>query len=121
MLTRERLSTEHAQEPRTDAGAGKPGTRRSDPAAGSGSLDAVPGSEGREDGRPSLSPVVPEPASGRLPVAHTSSLLPPGQAVPQVEFGAPGPLAEQRRRGGATLRRSRSERTVQTLTPPARR
>ncbi|MFY0510608.1 DMT family transporter [Streptomyces anulatus] len=121
MLTRERLSTEHAQAPRTDAGAGNPGTRRADPAAGSGSMDAVPGSEGREDGRPSPSPVVPEPASGRLPAAHTSSPLPPGQAVPQVEFGAPGPLAEQRRRGGATLRRSRSERTVQTLTPPARR
>ncbi|MGQ4718765.1 DMT family transporter [Streptomyces anulatus] len=121
MLTRERLRTEHAEEPRTDGGAGNPGTRRADPAAGSGSRDAVPGSEGREDGRPSPSPVVPEPASGRLPVAHTSSPLPPGQAVPQVEFGAPGPLTEQRRRGGATLRRSRSERTVQTLTPPARR
>ncbi|MFC8624591.1 DMT family transporter [Streptomyces anulatus] len=121
MLTRERLSTEHAQAPRSDAGAGNPGTLRADPAAGSGSMDAVPGSEGREDGRPSPSPVVPEPASGRLPAAHTSSPLPPGQAVPQVEFGAPGPLAEQRRRGGATLRRSRSERTVQTLTPPARR
>ncbi|WP_097915034.1 DMT family transporter [Streptomyces sp. b84] len=121
MLTRERLSTEHAQEPRTDAGAGNPCTRRVDPAAGSGSMDAVPGSEGREDGRPSPSPIVPEPASGRTPVTHSSSPLPPGQAVPQVEFGAPGPLAEQRRRGGATLRRSRSERTVQTLTPPARR
>ncbi len=121
MLTRERLSTEHAQEPRTDAGAGSPGTRREDPATDSGSRDPVPGSEGREDGCPSPSPVVPEPASGRLPVAHTSSPLPPGQAVPRVEFGAPGPLTEQRRRGGATLRRSRSERTVQTLTPPARR
>ncbi|MEV5261083.1 DMT family transporter [Streptomyces anulatus] len=121
MLTRERLRTEHAEEPRTDGGAGTHGTRRADPAAGSGSMDAVPGPEGREDGRPPASPVVPEPASGRQPVAHTSSPLPPGQAVPQVEFGAPGPLAEQRRRGGSTLRRSRSERTVQTLTPPARR
>lgn len=121
MLTRERLCTEHAEEPRTDGGAGNHGTRRADPAAGSGSMDAVPGPEGREDGRPSASPVVPEPASGRQPVAHTSSPLPPGQAVPQVEFGTPGPLAEQRRRGGSTLRRSRPERTVQTLTPPARR
>ncbi|WP_329354379.1 DMT family transporter [Streptomyces anulatus] len=121
MLTRERLRTEHAEEPRTDGGAGNHGTRRADPAAGSGSMDAVPGPEGREDGRPPASPVVPEPASGRQPVAHTSSPLPPGQAVPQVEFGAPGPLTEQRRRGGSTLRRSRSERTVQTLTPPARR
>ncbi|MFJ2220241.1 DMT family transporter [Streptomyces anulatus] len=121
MLTRERLRTEHAEEPRTDGGAGTHGTRRADPAAGSGSMDAVPGPEGREDGRPPASPVVPEPTSGRQPVAHTSSPLPPGQAVPQVEFGTPGPLAEQRRRGGSTLRRSRSERTVQTLTPPARR
>ncbi|WP_405196033.1 DMT family transporter [Streptomyces anulatus] len=121
MLTRERLRTEHAEEPRTDGGAGTHGTRRADPAAGSASMDAVPGPEGREDGRPSASPVVPEPASGRQPLAHTSSPLPPGQAVPQVEFGTPGPLAEQRRRGGSTLRRSRSERTVQTLTPPARR
>ncbi|MFI5739692.1 DMT family transporter [Streptomyces anulatus] len=121
MLTRERLRTEHAEEPRTDGGAGTHGTRRADPATGSASVDAVPGPEGREDGRPSASPVVPEPASGRQPVAHTSSPLPPGQAVPQVEFGTPGPLAEQRRRGGSTLRRSRSERTVQTLTPPARR
>ncbi|MEV2262827.1 DMT family transporter [Streptomyces anulatus] len=121
MLTRERLRTEHAEEPRTDGGAGTHGTRRADPAAGSASMDAVPGPEEREDGRPSASPVVPEPASGRQPLAHTSSPLPPGQAVPQVEFGTPGPLAEQRRRGGSTLRRSRSERTVQTLTPPARR
>lgn len=121
MLTRERLRTEHAEEPRADGGAGNHSTRRADPAAGTGSRDAAPGPEGHEDGRPSPSPVVPEPASGRLPGAHTSQPLPPGQAVPQVGFGAPGPLAEQRRRGGATLRRSRSERTVQTLTPPARR
>ncbi|MEV7658881.1 DMT family transporter [Streptomyces anulatus] len=121
MLTRERLRTEQDEEPRTDGGTGNHGTRHADPAAGTGSRDAAPGPEGHEDGRPSPSPVVPEPASGRLPGAHTSPPLPPGQAVPQVGFGAPGPLAEQRRRGGATLRRSRSERTVQTLTPPARR
>lgn len=114
MLTRERLSTEHAQKMRTAPEAADPGTRRG---LAAGSRDAVPGPEGREDGPPSASQVVPEPASGRLPPAP----LPPGQALPQVEFGAPGPLAEQRRRGGSTLRRSRSERTVQTLTPPARR
>lgn len=123
MLTRERLSTEHAQEARTAPEAAAPGRQRATPAtgSGSGSEQAVPVAEGREDGRPSPSPVLPEPASGRLPVAHTASPLPPGHAVPQVEFGAPGPLAEQRRRGGATLRRSRTERTVQILTPPARR
>ncbi|WP_217230945.1 DMT family transporter [Streptomyces anulatus] len=119
MLTRERLRTEHAEEPRTDSEAGSHGTRRADPAAGSGSRDAAPGPE---DGRPSPSAVVPEPTSGQVTLAHTSPPLPPGQAVPQVGFGVLGPLAEQRRRrGGATLRRSRSGRAVQTLTPPARR
>ncbi|NEB35830.1 DMT family transporter [Streptomyces sp. SID14515] len=124
MLTLERMGKDHAQEPRplTDPEATDPGGHRAAPAADSGgSKDAAPGAEGREDGHLKPSPVVPESAPGRLSVAHTSSPLPPGQAVPQVEFGAPGPLAEQRRRGGATLRRPRSERTVQTLTPPARR
>ncbi|MFD4224378.1 DMT family transporter [Streptomyces griseus] len=126
MLTLERMGKEPAQEPRTptgpapvDAEAAAP--EATGPAGGSGPKDASPGAEGREGGRPSPSPVVPERTPGRLPVAHTSSPLPPGQAVPQVGFGAPGQLAEQRRRGGATLRRPRSERTVQTLTPPARR
>jgi drug/metabolite transporter (DMT)-like permease len=121
MLTRERLSTEHAQEARTDREAAALGGRRATPAAGSGTGDGFPVGEGPEGECLSPSSVVPEPASGRPPVAHTSSPLPPGHAVPQVEFGAPGPLAEQRRRGGATLRRSRAERRVQTLTPPARR
>ncbi|BAG17573.1 putative integral membrane protein [Streptomyces griseus subsp. griseus NBRC 13350] len=95
MLTRERLRTEHAEEPCTDGVAAAP----SPP-----------------------SPVAPEPPLGRLPVTRLPSPLPPGQAVPQLEFGAPAPgsLAKQRR-GGATLRRSRSDRAVQTLTPPARR
>ncbi|UZI27063.1 DMT family transporter [Streptomyces sp. VB1] len=94
MLTRERLGKEHAPEPGTEAGAEAP---------------------------PSPSPAVPDPASGQLPMTQLPSPLAPGQAVPQLEFGPPGPLAEQRRRGGATLRRSRSDRTFQTLTPPARR
>lgn len=94
MLMRERLRTEHGEEPRTDAGAGASS---------------------------SPSPAVPEPASDRVPVTRLPAPLPPGQAVPQVEFGTPGPLTQQRRRGGATLRRPRSDRTVQTLTPPARR
>ncbi|MFD4015376.1 DMT family transporter [Streptomyces sp. SH5] len=96
MLTRERMNREHAEEARAEA----------EP-AGSGARLAVP--------------AVPEPASGQLPRAATSSPLPPGRAVPQVEFGTPDRLGEQQRRGGATLRRSRSERRVETLMPPARR
>ncbi|SCE56234.1 Magnesium transporter NIPA [Streptomyces sp. Termitarium-T10T-6] len=123
MLTRERMNREHAEEARTAPELTGPGARLAVPGAG----DAVLGAEGQEDGRPSASPDasavpgVPEPASGGLPPAAKSSPLPPGRAVPQVEFGAPGPLAEQQRRGGATLRRSRSERRVGTLMPPARR
>ncbi|MEU4920781.1 DMT family transporter [Streptomyces parvus] len=96
MLTRERMNREHAEEAGT---APEP--------AGSGARHRVPD--------------VPEPASGQLPAAATSPPMPPGRAVPQVEFGTPGPLGEQQRRGGATLRRSRSERRVATLMPPARR
>ncbi|MFE7138063.1 DMT family transporter [Streptomyces sp. NPDC057644] len=128
MLTRERLNREHAEEAGTVPEPTGPGTRRAAPADGSGAQDADGGAQGREDGRPAASPAVSEPASGlpepaseQRPVEPTSSPLVPGRAVPQVEFGTPGPLAEQRRRGGSTLRRSRSERTVQTLTPPARR
>ncbi|MFD9850387.1 DMT family transporter [Streptomyces parvus] len=123
MLTRERMNREHAEEARTAPELTGPGARLAVPGAG----DAVLGAEGQEDGRPSASPDasavpgVPEPASGGLPPAAKSSPLPPGRAVPQVEFGTPGPLAEQQRRGGATLRRSRSERRVGTLMPPARR
>ncbi|MEU9674305.1 DMT family transporter [Streptomyces parvus] len=123
MLTRERMNREHAEEARSAPEPTGPGARLAVPGAG----DAVLGAEGQEDRRPSASPDasavpgVPEPASGGLPPAAKSSPLPPGRAVPQVEFGTPGPLAEQQRRGGATLRRSRSERRVGTLMPPARR
>ncbi|MFB8049518.1 MULTISPECIES: DMT family transporter [Streptomyces] len=114
MLTRERMSREHTEE--EPAG---PGARRAAPAG----VDGARGAEGQEDGQPSPSPDVSDvPAvPGPAPAATKSSPLPPGRAVPQVEFGTPGPLAEQQRRGGSTLRRPRSERRVQTLTPPARR
>ncbi|MFG2504567.1 DMT family transporter [Streptomyces rubiginosohelvolus] len=114
MLTRERMSREHTEE--EPAG---PGARRAAPAG----VDGARGAEGREDGQPSPSPDVSDvPAvPGPAPAATKSSPLPPGRAVPQVEFGTPGPLTEQQRRGGSTLRRPRSERRVQTLTPPARR
>ncbi|MEU0623133.1 DMT family transporter [Streptomyces rubiginosohelvolus] len=114
MLTRERMSREHTEEEPAD-----PGARRAAPAG----VDGARGAEGREDGQPSPSPDVSDvPAvPGPAPAATKSPPLPPGRAVPQVEFGTPGPLTEQQRRGGSTLRRPRSERRVQTLTPPARR
>ncbi|MFF8295366.1 DMT family transporter [Streptomyces globisporus] len=120
MLTRERMDREHAEEARANPEPAAPGARRPAPGEGKG----VRCAEGQEDGRPSASPdvpAVPGPASGQLPTAAKSSPLPPGRAVPRVGFGTPGPLAEQQRRGGATLRRTRSERRVRTLMPPARR
>ncbi|MGW3503412.1 DMT family transporter [Streptomyces sp. R527F] len=119
MLTRERMNREHA-EALANPGQGGPGVRRAVPGEG----DGVPDAEGQEDGRPSTSsdlPAVPGPASGQRAAAGKSSPLPPGLAVPQVEFGTPGPLGEQQRRGGATLRRPRSERRMHTFMPPARR
>ncbi|OCC13894.1 DMT family transporter [Streptomyces sp. PTY087I2] len=121
MLTRERMHREHAEEARANPEPVGSGARRAVPADGPGAEDVARGAEVVEAGRPSPSPAVPEPAPGQLPAAPKASSLPPGRAVPQVEFGTPGPLAEQQRRGGATLRRPRSERKVQTLTPPARR
>ncbi|MGW6579997.1 DMT family transporter [Streptomyces globisporus] len=124
LLTGERMHREHAEEARANPEQAGPGARRAVPADGPGAGNAVRGAEGQEDGRPSASPgapAVPGPASGQLPAAAKSSPLPPGRAVPQVEFGTPGSLAEQPRRGGATLRRTRSERRVHTLMPPARR
>jgi len=61
------------------------------------------------------------PRSG--PVAAGSTYVPPlrpGSAVPRVEFGGPR-RAVHDRRGGGTAAAPRSERTVQTLTPPSRR
>ncbi|MET7410848.1 DMT family transporter [Streptomyces rubiginosohelvolus] len=119
MLTRERMNREHAEEALADPEPAGPGARRSAPAG----VDGARGAEGPEDGQSSSSPDVSDAPAvpGPVPAATKSSPLPPGRAVLQVEFGTPGPLAEQQRRGGSTLRRPRSERRVQTLTPPARR
>ncbi|MGO1021790.1 DMT family transporter [Streptomyces rubiginosohelvolus] len=119
MLTRERMNREHAEEALANPEPAGPGARRAAPDG----VDGARGAEGQEDGQSSSSPdVCDAPAvPGPAPSATKSSPLPPGRAVPQVEFGTPGPLAEQQRRGGSTLRRPRSERRVQTLTPPARR
>ncbi|MET8879330.1 DMT family transporter [Streptomyces rubiginosohelvolus] len=119
MLTRERMNREHAEEALADAEPAGPGAGRAAPAG----VDGARGTEGQEDGRPSSSPDVSDAPAvpGPAPTATKSSPLPPGRAVPQVEFGTPGPLAEQQRRGGATLRRPRSERRVRTLMPPAHR
>ncbi|MFK0132543.1 DMT family transporter [Streptomyces rubiginosohelvolus] len=119
MLTRERMNREHAEEALADPEPAGPGARRAAPDG----VDRARGAEGQEDGQSSSSPDVSDAPAvpGPAPAATKSSPLPPGRAVPQVEFGTPGPLAEQQRRGGSTLRRPRSERRVQTLTPPARR
>ncbi|WP_424569092.1 DMT family transporter [Streptomyces sp. CH-036] len=119
MLTRERMNREHAEEALANPEPAGPGARRAAPAG----VDGARGAEGQEDGQSSSSPDVSDAPAvpGPAPAATKSSPLPPGRAVPQVEFGTPGPLAEQQRRGGSTLRRPRSERRVQTLTPPARR
>ncbi|KFK88219.1 membrane protein [Streptomyces sp. JS01] len=119
MLTRERMNREHAEEALADPEPAGPGARRAAPAG----VDGARGAEGQEDGQSSSSPDVSDAPAvpGPAPAATKSSPLPPGRAVPRVEFGTPGPLAEQQRRGGSTLRRPRSERRVQTLTPPARR
>ncbi|MFE9048871.1 MULTISPECIES: DMT family transporter [Streptomyces] len=119
MLTRERMNREHAEEALANPEPVGPGARRAAPDG----VDGARGAEGQEDGQSSSSPDVSDAPAvpGPAPSATKSSPLPPGRAVPQVEFGTPGPLAEQQRRGGSTLRRPRSERRVQTLTPPARR
>ncbi|MFF8982012.1 DMT family transporter [Streptomyces globisporus] len=120
MLTRERMNREHAEEALANPEQKGSGVRRAVPDEG----DGVPDAEGQEDRPPSASsdlPAMPGPASGQPAAVGKSSPLPPGRAVPQVEFGTPGPLGEQQRRGGATLRRPRSERRIQTLMPPARR
>ncbi|MFJ9624818.1 DMT family transporter [Streptomyces sp. NPDC101181] len=148
LLTRERLSAEHAGERSADTrdarGGARPGHHSADgPAAGDGGpVDALAGGDAPRrvtvggsgaqgaavpDARPGapayeggapLLPGVPEPA-GRWPVPHTSSLAPPsGRAVPRVEFGGTGPLSGQRGREGVVRR---AGRIVQTLTPPARR
>ncbi|MFF3974285.1 DMT family transporter [Streptomyces rubiginosohelvolus] len=119
MLTRERMHREHAEQALANPEPAGPGARRAAPAG----VDGARGAEGQEDGQPSSSPDVSDAPAvpGPAPTAPKSSPLPPGRAVPQVEFGTPGPLAEQQRRGGATLRRPRSERRVRTLMPPAHR
>ncbi|MFD4749902.1 DMT family transporter [Streptomyces rubiginosohelvolus] len=119
MLTRERMNREHAEQALANPEPAGPGARRAAPAG----VDGARGAEGQEDGQPSSSPDVSDAPAvpGPAPTAPKSSPLPPGRAVPQVEFGTPGPLAEQQRRGGATLRRPRSERRVRTLMPPAHR
>ncbi|MFI8195278.1 DMT family transporter [Streptomyces sp. NPDC085942] len=118
MLTRERLDREHTEEAR--AGTVDSGVRRAAPPGAPAAEEAVPAANGpEEERRTPPPPVAPGPASGTR-AAPGSSPLPPGRAVPRMEFGAPA-APGGRRRTGATLRRPASERTVQTLTPPARR
>lgn len=100
LLTKERLSAEQA------------GQGRLRP---HGAQDAEPEDGGAQDAK-----VWPEEA----PVAVGSTYVPPlplrpGGAVPRVEFGGPRRAGHDRR--GEPAAAPRSERTVQTLTPPARR
>ncbi|MFE2293766.1 DMT family transporter [Streptomyces sp. NPDC059452] len=130
LLTRERLSAEQAEAERrleraagARAGAVGAGAR---PAGGPVDVAAQPeeapvGAAARADGAPVDTAVRPEGApvaTGSTYVPPLSAPLRPGSAVPRVEFGGP-------RRAGHGLKGEpaapRSERTVQTLTPPARR
>ncbi|MFD3410178.1 DMT family transporter [Streptomyces cyaneofuscatus] len=100
LLTKERLSAEQA-------GQGRLGPH--------GTKDAEPEGCGAQDAK-----VRPEEA----PVAVGSTYVPPlplrpGGAVPRVEFGGPRRAGHDRR--GEPAAAPRSQREVQTLTPPARR
>ncbi|GFN08836.1 hypothetical protein Smic_73920 [Streptomyces microflavus] len=107
LLTKERLSAEHGTGKLRPAGA----------AVEAGWFGAV-SAEAEAAGAASAEK---RPKSG--PVATGSTYAPPlrpGSAVPRVEFGGPR-RAVHDRRGGGSAAAPRSERTVQTLTPPARR
>lgn len=89
-------------------------------AAGGGGVKAETGASAKTETAGAVS-AEKRPKSG--PVATGSTYAPPlrpGSAVPRVEFGGPR-RAVHDRRGGGSAAAPRSERTVQTLTPPARR
>ncbi|MEV7290406.1 DMT family transporter [Streptomyces microflavus] len=107
LLTKERLSAEQGTGKLRPAGAAVE-------AGGFGALSAEAEAAGAASAEK-------RPKSG--PVATGSTYAPPlrpGSAVPRVEFGGPR-RAVHDRRGGGSAAAPRSERTVQTLTPPARR
>lgn len=113
LLTKERLSAEQGTGKLRPAGAAAA-------AVEAGGVKAGTGASAETEAAGAAS-VEKRPKSG--PVATGSTYAPPlrpGSAVPRVEFGGPR-RAVHDRRGGGSAAAPRSERTVQTLTPPARR
>lgn len=113
LLTKERLSAEQGTGKLRPAGAAAAAVEAGGVKAGTGAS-----AETEAAGAASAEK---RPKSG--PVATGSTYAPPlrpGSAVPRVEFGGPR-RAVHDRRGGGSAAAPRSERTVQTLTPPARR
>lgn len=113
LLTKERLSAEQGTGKLRPAGAAAA-------AVEAGSVKAGTGASAETEAAGAAS-AEKRPKSG--PVATGSTYAPPlrpGSAVPRVEFGGPR-RAVHDRRGGGSAAAPRSERTVQTLTPPARR
>lgn len=113
LLTKERLSAEQGTGKLRPAGAAAA-------AVEAGGVKVGTGASAETEAAGAAS-VEKRPKSG--PVATGSTYAPPlrpGSAVPRVEFGGPR-RAVHDRRGGGSAAAPRSERTVQTLTPPARR
>ncbi|WP_329216547.1 DMT family transporter [Streptomyces microflavus] len=125
LLTKERLSAEQGTGKLRPAGAaveagGFGAVSTEAEAAGGGGVKAETGASAKTETAGAVS-AEKRPKSG--PVATGSTYAPPlrpGSAVPRVEFGGPR-RAVHDRRGGGSAAAPRSERTVQTLTPPARR
>ncbi|MFF7016510.1 MULTISPECIES: DMT family transporter [Streptomyces] len=112
LLTRERLSAEQTGEGRL--------RRRGPVAPAPGDGGGTEGTTARPDGAP-----VGLGSPREAPVAVGATYVPPrplvpGDAVPRVGFGGPR-RAGHDRRGAASAAAPRSDRTVQTLTPPALR
>ncbi|MEU0761009.1 DMT family transporter [Streptomyces microflavus] len=127
LLTKERLSAEQGTGKIRPAGAaaaaveagGVGAVSTEAETAGGGGVRAETGASAKTEAAGAAS-AEKRPKGG--PVATGSTYAPPlrpGSAVPRVEFGGPRRAVHDRRGGGTAA--PRSERTVQTLTPPARR
>lgn len=127
LLTKERLSAEQGTGKLRPAGAasaaveagGVSAVSTEAETAGGGGVKAGTGASAKTETAGAAS-AEKRPKGGT--VATGSTYVPPlrpGSAVPRVEFGAPRRAVHDRRGEGTAA--PRSERTVQTLTPPARR
>lgn len=113
LLTKERLSAEQGTGKLRPAGAAAAAVEAGGVKAGTGAS-----AETEAAGAASAEK---RPKSGSVATGSTyAPPLRPGSAVPRVGFGGPR-RAVHDRRGGGSAAAPRSERTVQTLTPPARR